>query len=257
MSTQNKFEWTDELVKEFMFFKSVFHAPDFDSNVEIFKKYKAGEENFCWAKRIDEQQNTIQKDWEIVEVAYFVETYKKSIIYKADKDPILLKNDKIHSVKRLSDGQVFGVEDETNFGIIEGFYICEEEDSFCYNLMMVCFKGVKANRDISQLKKVKQPLFKTEDGILIRVLDTFAIVELPSYNVSKSFGMEGAMKHENQIYFSTEEMAQNWVLMNKPVLSVNDVYGILNKFENLSAEVLFPNYDIKFKELAKSKIEGK
>ena len=233
MITENKFEWTDELVSEFVFFKSRFNFPEFKDIVEAFKKYKLGND-FLWAERENEsQQNTIQKDWEIVRA-----------IWRGN-------NTEIESVRRLSDGEVFSLGDDVNFGIIEGFYICEEEDSFCYKCMMVYFKEVRANRDISELKKVNQPLFKTEDGKDVYEEDEFVAVQKTTFDMLCC--RQTLTNPENYYIFSNEEKANNWVLMNKPVLSVNDVLAVCeNNYGFLQNKLLD-----RLKEIAKSKIEGK
>ena len=233
MITENKFEWTDELVSEFVFFKSRFNFPEFKDIVEAFKKYKLGND-FLWAERENEsQQNTIQIDWEIVRA-----------IWRGN-------NTEIESVRRLSDGEVFSLGDDVNFGIIEGFYICEEEDSFCYKCMMVYFKEVRANRDISELKKVNQPLFKTEDGKDVYEEDEFVAVQKTTFDMLCC--RQTLTNPENYYIFSNEEKANNWVLMNKPVLSVNDVLAVCeNNYGFLQNKLLD-----RLKEIAKSKIEGK
>jgi len=233
MITENKFEWTDELVSEFVFFKSRFNFPEFKDIVEAFKKYKLGND-FLWAERENEsQQNTIQKDWEIVRA-----------IWRGN-------NTEIESVRRLSDGEVFSLGDDVNFGIIEGFYICEEEDSFCYKCMMVYFKEVRANRDISELKKVNQPLFKTEDGKDVYEGGEFVAVQKTTFDMLCC--RQTLTNPENYYIFSNEEKANNWVLMNKPVLSVNDVLAVCeNNYGFLQNKLLD-----RLKEIAKSKIEGK
>jgi len=257
MSTENKFEWTDDLVLEFERFTnrktSVFQGRYTD--LEQFKKLK--------------QQNTIQKDWEI-------HTYKAfNKIYKGVPNPndtiLIVLNNKftIHSVKRLSDGEVFCIEDVTNFGAICSFYICDEEDSFCYNDMMVCFKEVRANRGISELKKVKQPLFQTFDGINVFEGDEFVAVQKRTFDMICC--RHPLTNPEYYYIFSNEEKANNWVLMNKPVLSVNDVQKLFKK-ETLSRiesssecggwrwPMVSEDYDVdvidldNLKQLAKSKI---
>lgn len=261
MNTENKFEWTDELVREFMcellWNKNIHGEKPKDFSVGV------GNSSFLMEEfKKSKQQNTIQKDWEIM--SFVVKSSRVVLgkteegdfgnnIFRIDENELLKSpNHKINSVKRISDGEVFSLGDDVNFGIIEGFYICEEEDSFCYKCMMVYFKEVRANRDISELKKVNQPLFKTEDGIEVKEQDSVWVVNsafAKPFIVSVK-GIEWYNETNNHFkYFSTEEAAQTWVLMNKPVLSVNDIMK--------AAPLMGKYYEDGIKGLAKSKIEGK
>lgn len=272
MITENKFEWTDELVGELAnWYKSeqgICRAEYWGKDLlEEFKKSK--------------QQNTIQKDWEIM--SFVVKSSRVVLgkteegdfgnnIFRIDENELLKSpNHKINSVKRISDGEVFSLGDDVNFGIIEGFYICEEEDSFCYKCMMVYFKEVRANRDISELKKVNQPLFKTEDGKDVYEGGEFVAVQKTTFDMLCC--RQTLTNPENYYIFSNEEKANNWVLMNKPVLSVNDIVVLCEKttLSKIKTTKMYgvdwangsEYYDVstidldKLKELAKSKIENK
>ena len=235
MNTENKFEWTDELVKDFV-------RENFNHNELNYLPHA------IWQFKKSKQQNTIQKDWEIV-----------NWVWTSGGSNGIPR--KIESVRRLSDGEVFSLGDDVNFGIIEGFYICEEEDSFCYKCMMVYFKEVRANRDISELKKANQPLFKTEDGIDVYEGDRYYVVIEKDGFGYETFavawhgqgGIESANYKNAAKFFSDKGKANEYILMNQPVLSVNDVLAVCeNNYGFLQNKLLD-----RLKEIAKSKIEGK
>jgi hypothetical protein len=88
----------------------------------------------------------------------------------------------------------------------------------------------------------KQPLFKTEDGVDIFEKDNYYVVyfeegnRLPLPRGAKLFGIdgpyiaeplkEGEFWSKNAKMFSTKEKAEEYVLLNKPCLSVKDVLRI-------------------------------
>lgn len=135
----------------------------------------------------------------------------------------------ILSIKRLSDGEIFTIGDNIEFNIhsykkaiatitsfkLYGDKLCFLNDDLMYN----------ASLDIVG-NKIKQPLFKTEDGVDIFEGDTYYKV------VNESFlllTMEEASKGESlkSKIFSTKEKAEEYILMNKPCLSFYDVNEIL------------------------------
>lgn len=232
MITENKFEWTDELVSEFVFFKSRFNFPEFKDIVEAFKKYKLGND-FLWAERENEsQQNTIQKDWEIVRA-----------IWRGN-------NTEIESVRRLSDGEVFSLGDDVGYS--QNPYKTFKIDSFNvigHNMMAVNSVGRELN--IIILNNNKKPLFQTEDGKDVYEGGEFVAVQKTTFDMLCC--RQTLTNPENYYIFSNEEKANNWVLMNKPVLSVNDVLAVCeNNYGFLQNKLLD-----RLKEIAKSKIEGK
>lgn len=117
-----------------------------------------------------------------------------------------------------------------------------------------------------------QPLFTTEDGNTVYEGDKFVIVELPSYRVSKSICINhaGAGGHGNQKYFSTEVAANEYVLLNKPCLSLSDILKSWHSYEDIKQMHLAHAYKfyendiywrnplfLRLKELVKSKINNK
>ena len=132
----------------------------------------------------------------------------------------------IFSVKRLSDGSVFTIGDkyyapsdrDRAEEIITRFEIAEFKDEikvFCDDSF-----GYYLLEHIQKLPK-KDPLFTTEDGVDVFIGDYFWYVgDEFTINNGKAFdkGIRSYVKH-----FSTKEKAEEYILLNKPCLSLNDL----------------------------------
>lgn len=139
--------------------------------------------------------------------------------------------DTIVSVRRLSDNEVFSVSDtiQTDNGKIDNITSFQITDG---GAMFVDFHtGCRLLSKIKHEPPKKQPLFTTEDGKEIFEGDKYWCVGNFIYwfagaasKIAKSGTTEG--RH----YFSTEEAAKEYVLLDKPMLSVNDVVEELKDF---------------------------
>lgn len=122
----------------------------------------------------------------------------------------------IHSVRRLSDNEVFTDSEETmqgkinRFGIVDGAMMVECESKFA-----------ECDLNINDLIK-RTPLFTTNDDINIYEGDTFwfvnpymEIISCPTDGYSKNFRLDP----NNKGHFSTRQAAEQWVEDNKPVIS--------------------------------------
>src|SRR5690606_23114725 len=126
-------------------------------------------------------EEVIEKDYEILSLSFgddiYLKTGKKikSFPYEGlynefrvpDKNGCITDREikgtdkydvKIHSVKRLSDGEVFTIGDNTKYGCIDNFYI--------KNNYLLATTVLESNgRYLKDLEKSKKPLFTTEDGV--------------------------------------------------------------------------------------------
>jgi hypothetical protein len=134
----------------------------------------------------------------------------------------------ILSVKRLSDGEVFTVGDK-----ITGYH----EDARSIQTIRTCpYAGrVRLEQsggytDLSYATKVKQPIFLTHDGKDIFPEDTVWYVNKENlyYDYIKAYP-EVKFNSEIRAYFLTREAAENYVERNKPRLSIEDCFKILQK----------------------------
>lgn len=130
----------------------------------------------------------------------------------------------IHSIKRLSDGEIFTVGDNTNKGKILSIKI--EGKGLVFN----------GSYDFGLKSLVKSKvLFRTEDGVNIFEGDEFWYVTTKGFNLwtKTCDSMSGAWavnaKRVGDIPFSTREAAEEYILMNKPCLSWKDVLKLTHK----------------------------
>lgn len=159
----------------------------------------------------------------------------------------------IHSVKRLSDGEVFTIGDKI------GDY------SYSYEIKSLHitdqYKGgvsievtIGGYLSIVDIKKTKQKLFTTEDGV-----DRYAgdqlwyVFYLSDYSLnSLTLVNSNFTSTDNVKYFSTKEKAEEYIIRNKPVLTYNEIIGFYNNFHDSNA----PFYST-LHELVKSKLKIK
>lgn len=175
-------------------------------------------------------------DWEeIIEKDYEILSYKHGdgqisdieYINKCLKVACLHEGWKIHSVKRLSDGEIFTIGDNCSYGVITRIFITRE--GYC---MTSTTSPYSCN--ILYLKHKKQPLFTTEDGVDIFEGDVCFSIIKSNYQYS---GVHCWVKREwftktslcnDKLYFSNKEKAQEYVDLNKPKYSLNDIRNIFD-----------------------------
>jgi len=165
-------------------------------------------------------------------------------------EPIKSHHD-IISVERLSDGEIFRRKDKCfNDGVIEMFHFNLDKSVLfaTVNYGDKTYQGV----EIKDLKKAKQILFKTDDGVGICEGDKYYFVgkwnlDLVHENIAHSCYDPDKSAY---IHFSTEQAAREYVTLNNPNLSVNDVIGklgfinhpdmLVNALKKLSQEKINP-----------------
>lgn len=199
-------------------------------------------------------QEIVEKDYEILSLAR-VCSIKPAITdvsnYNDEFIEALLKcdNARIHSIKRKSDGEVFTIGDKVvhNFckeAKIEKIYFIEPN-----RLAIYISKGW--NSSIYNIEHIKQPLFTTEDGVDIFEGDIYYFINKNlKGRINNLIARKGSSRTESDqkefLYFSTEASAEEYILMNKPCLSINDI----NKLKVLT----FSNWDKYLKELVKTRL---
>lgn len=128
--------------------------------------------------------------------------------------------------------EIFTIGDKTNNGTISKF----EVDS---NGIRVFFEEKPKNYHVSlnSIKHIKQPLFTTEDGVEIFEGDTVYYIETKDelelcFKVNKYIVLKypGRFVSDKSLYsFSTKEKAEKWILMNKPLLSLQEIKDVFEK----------------------------
>ena len=191
-------------------------------------------------------EEVIEKDYEILSFIG-INTIKGTLFTKEQcghEFEEYLKNSHktlvtIHSVKRLSDGEIFTIGDRISFisnnpcseiANIESFYVKND-------YLMTQTVSSNIGNYLSTIQKVKQPLFKTEDGVDIFEGDAYHAVNTTFFN---KYGSQKAFDKKSPDlipfwqsngsvckYFSIKEKAEEYILMNKPCLSVNDLTTLI------------------------------
>ncbi len=127
----------------------------------------------------------------------------------------------INSIRRESDGEVFTVGDLCNSKIkgvykIVRFTIVEDTIAIVNDNDNIIF--------IDSWEKAKQKLFTTEDGVDIFYGDLYWGLDSKKYQVCFSVSAdENSGRQDYMKYFSTKEKAEEYIIMNKPCLSINDI----------------------------------
>lgn len=199
----------------------------------------------------------IKKDYEILSV---ITNNNKFIEKVYNQDATIEPYWKIHSVKRLSDGEIFTVGDKVvgyNNSIAK-IKTIDLVGEISLNIGTDKHEGFS----LKKLKQLKQPLFTTEDSVDIFEGDLFYYVKFVQYNntLGKPFeivrGDYPSFEYEPQYekYFSTKEKAEEYILMNEPVLSLKDVASIYPGI-NKSHPDKPSSQSERLKNLVKSKIQ--
>jgi hypothetical protein len=139
-------------------------------------------------------------------------------------------NYKIHSVKRLSDGEVFTIGDDINFNDKEIAKLLEiqfEIDPIDKGKGTLCFVNdhevLGKWWTIDKLSKIKESLFKTVDGIDIYGGEYIYAVSDDFQLLYTSF----ARKSDETIRsFSTKDAAKEWIRKNK-TFKLSDIKRVL------------------------------
>lgn len=165
----------------------------------------------------------------------------------------------IHSVQRISDGEIFTVGDKiTDQTHINKAYTIEAiriNENYSGNLLIVI--NVKNNYGIA-LKEAQKaiPLFKTEDGVNVyEPGDYYSIRGL--FTLCREYVESKAKANyhikEGYKYFSTKEAAEDYILMNKPILSVQELAAYLDSVPETRN---IPDVIQEFKKLAQQKLNS-
>ena len=178
----------------------------------------------------------VEKNYEILSV---ITNNNKFIEKVYNQDATIEPYWKIHSVKRLSDGEIFTIGDKV-FSEYVNYTI--NKISIVNDKCMVSAlydtnnpNGSRLHYNLNNLKKAKKPLFTTEDGVDIFEGDKYFICTASLSNCINNEGIVGKFfkPNPNYKYFSTKEKAEEYILYNKPCLSLEDLkeLGIFNETE--------------------------
>ncbi len=162
---------------------------------------------------------------------------------------------RIKSVKRLSDGEVFTIGDRINgytysSRIVLGFKICDVK-----GLMIRQSGGSTELVDASHCK-IRKPIFTTKDGVEIFEDDYFWIVEedLSFYRCRTPAHSSSSGQCSERTYLSSSDACHEYILMNKPSLSLNDLLSVWGE-EGVENKALYASSPLfkAFEKVARSK----
>jgi len=177
-------------------------------------------------------EKVVEKDYKILSLARFC-SIKPTITdvsdYGDEYIEAMLKcdNARIHSVKRLSDGEIFTIGDKLEHNmVIESFKF----ENFG-NGEKLTAQDKNGGRFLNELKKVKQKLFTTEDGVDIFKGDLVVCFDKDSFCIrNKTYLFKEHDKNDKTyLFFSTKEKAEEYILYNKPLLTLRDIDELLCK----------------------------
>lgn len=175
-----------------------------------------------------------KKEWEIVEVfcegsdpvpAYQPEGWTKEWV----EGQIKLGGLQIHSVRRLSDDWTVSLKDKvkTVSGKIGTIQAINADGH-------ILFSDITGLEHITTIQKLPQPILTTSDGVEIYNWKDFqpAIV-FPDFsikiNATGDYWVSAKAGYPNSKIFSTRQVAEEYILNNRPLLSLNDVKEAWNK----------------------------
>ena len=174
-------------------------------------------------------EEVVEKDYEILSLIegkfiYPCDKYSKDFINQLFNTLGI----NIHSVKRLSDGEVFTIGDKVFNEYVNNYTInkiCIVNDKCMVSALYDTNNpnGSRLHYNLNNLKKAKQPLFTTEDGVDIFEGEYYYPVEKEFYFLHEKQTNHHCTNEEKFWIFSTKEKAEEYILMNKPVLSLKEI----------------------------------
>lgn len=215
-------------------------------------------------------EEIVEKDYEILSL---LGNDNKVIPYLTNTKCIdfLVNNGfKIYSIKRLSDGEVFTIGDKIQY--IDKSILFEEgcpiesfevhDNKIYINSHVVVAHS--ANREINNWEHFKKPLFTTEDGIDIYEGDKYWVLNTKVNdwvfeekagrdNISYFYKDKSYAEKTKIYYFSTKELAEEYIIMNKPCLSIKEITPIVGKVYEETG-VILDSLTRNLKTLVKSKL---
>lgn len=225
-------------------------------------------------------EEIVEKDYEILSFIWNYGSYKpiytlKDNLYchdwkiseanKYNQDELLNnKNYLIYSVKRKCDGEIFTINDNI-YNNCRIYDIIINED----NQLLLGITGFQLRLFLNEVEKSKQPLFKTEDGVNIHEGDEYWIAHDNKFGVEslrwkindRPYQCDNIVPTKNEDFarngnyrFSTKEKAEEYILMNKPCLSINDLLNISHTKKEFKSLDTFSLGKLKLKNLVKSKL---
>lgn len=230
-------------MKKFKLIKKYPGSPKLDTIIELETAVNGQIVQGKWCYDIDKTpefwEEVVEKNYEILSF-YEPFTYKilkkdsqlkNEFCVKDGKMPFYslnkcLRNDyKIHSLKRLSDGEIFTIGDVVNSQLFDKSSNMISDIELDYNKIRIWINENDKFWYLENISKIKQPLFTTEDGVDMYVGNKYYSINANlQENIQELFATKNTIKSCFYRYFSTKESAKEYIILNKPCLSINDVF---------------------------------
>lgn len=201
-------------------------------------------------------QEVIEKDYEIL--SFVRKDDSKVIFYPREnglysttnkgqlkESDLLVDHIQIHSVKRLSGGEVFTIGDTVDGYISNTIKNPTWKDKVISKIELnslgivfwVDWNNYPGTVPLNYIQKAKQKLFTTKDGVDIFEGDkAWCVYPADFYMWEHTFSLKSS---DNRKIFSTKEKAEEYILMNKPCLSITDLVTISNgSYHRLSDDII-------------------
>ena len=190
-------------------------------------------------------EEVVEKDYEILSIIgtnkhplpkttlYLKDVYKKDFTGHLNDESNCWQ---IHSVKRLSDSEIFTIGDKAKTITSDGTHVINSFEIGQKQINRSTTEGVDRIwinwgndeednwlESIESIERIREPLFTTEDGVDIFERDSFYYIG-DAFNVCSTKCLyEGDGDFIKSKKFSTKEKAEEFIILNKPYLSINDV----------------------------------
>lgn len=259
-------------MKQYKLIKTYPGSPYINSVFQLYKHYKGD-----YHKHPEFWEEIIEKNYEILSFKHlnlniFVKIISNDCYYYDDKPFYYEGIDQsftlkklvdhpewnIHSVKRLSDNVVFTIGDKVQDSLTDNLTDFKIQEIVYFNegVKIICNAKSGTTMPLNTIRHIKKQLFTTEDGIDVFENDYITTIHKEDLRILSEGNFVGPFgrKSENYLYFSTLEKAKEYVLMNKPCLSINDIFEMW-KSKGFSGNGIFGSYDTKdLINLVKSKL---
>ena len=169
-------------------------------------------------------EKVIEKDYEIV--SYVAKDNPNNITTKRRGAHLHEEYWKIHSIKRLSDGEVFTVGDKiTGYSYEDARSI--QTIKLCRYIGRIKLEQYKGFTELHSATKAKQPIFLTHDGKDIFEGDTIWYVNKENFYYDYIITHSGVKFNSDlNAYFLTREEAEDYIKRNKVLFTTEDGVGI-------------------------------
>lgn len=247
-------------MKKYKLIKEYPGSPKLGYIWEMYSGYKGD-----YHRQPEYWEEIIEKDYEILSLTIHDSRLSDVTGYGNAYIEALLKDrlNKIHSVRRISDGEIFTIGDNVIFSAKSGSVLKGSVIQFRIDTefgIIVDYidnsKGVGQHWNyLNNAEKYKQPLFTTEDGVDIFEGDDYYSIHTTQFNFPNGYGkptIKGTAIKGYWITFSTKEAAEEYVLMNKPCLSIQDLINHTKEEPNIRR--ISPRGLKAFKNLVKQKL---